>query len=156
MKTTCFLILLVSSIIGSPIDRKMVYTSLSDNSSQSINEILVEIEKTESSSLNRAYKGALLARKAEFEKNIKQKIRSFKAGVQLLEKEINLNPKHTEYRFLRLCIQEHCPPILKYNKNIKEDVQLITNSYSGQSKNLKSIIFEYSKKSKAIDQTLLK
>ena len=98
----------------------------------------------------------MLTKKASFEKAVQSKIKSFKAGATLLETEISKFPKQTEYRFLRLCIQENCPKILGYNKNIQEDVLLISTNYSQQSNLLKKIIYDYAKNSNALDHTLLK
>ncbi len=156
MKTTSLLILFLFSLANPSIEKEKIYNALSGNSSQNISGLIVKLEKTEPSSINKAYIGSLTARNASFEKGVQKKIKLFKAGVQILETEIKLFPKHTEYRFLRLCIQEHCPSILKYNENIKEDAQLITSNYSQQSKELRAIIFDYAKTSAAINSSHLK
>ena len=156
MKTSLIFILALINLSFFAIDKKDIYKALSGNSFQEIDNLIVKLEAQESNSLNRIYKGSLIAKSAEFEKSTAKKISKFKIGVQLLESEIAAFPKETEYRFLRLCIQEHCPKILKYNKNITEDVSLIITNYSKQPTKLKSIIRDYAKTSKSLDYTLLK
>jgi len=51
---------------------------------------------------------------------------------------------------------ENSPKILKYNKNIDEDITLIVNDYSKLNKGLKKVIFNYSKKSTALNSASLK
>jgi hypothetical protein len=156
MKTSLFLIILLSSLSFFSLDKENIYNVLSGSSYQDIDNLIIKIENQESSSINKAYRGSLLAKRASFEKNATKKIAKFKAGVQLLESEISDFPKETEHRFLRLCIQENCPKILKYNKNITEDVELIISNFSKQPTKLKTIITNYSKTSKSLDYTLLK
>ncbi len=72
-----------------------------------------------------AYQGALYMKKADFVKGVKDKIKTFKKGAQILEDEIAKKPSNAEFRFLRLAVQEHAPRILKYNKNINEDKKAV-------------------------------
>lgn len=156
MKTVAFLIVAFFTLGDLTIEKDEFYDILSGESVQNINKLITDLEQQKSTSINDAYKGALISKKANFEKSAAKKIKTFKIGVELLETEIKKNPKQTEYRFLRLCIQENCPKILKYNKNITEDVQLITSNFKNQSKQLKTIIANYAKSSKALDISLLK
>ncbi|PJA06192.1 MAG: hypothetical protein COX70_10050 [Flavobacteriales bacterium CG_4_10_14_0_2_um_filter_32_8] len=156
MKTILFILFSSLPFINFSVDTEEYYAVFSGKSIQNIDQLITELEQQEHTTTNNAYKGALLAKKADFEDDVSKKIKTFKIGVQLLEIEIKKFPKETEYRFLRLCIQENCPKILNYDKNIKEDVQLITNNFSKQPKSLKTIIANYAKTSKQLDATLLK
>ena len=129
---------------------------MSSNSETEITNKLQQLEKEKTSSLILAYKGALIAKKASFEKKATQKIKLFKTGVTLLETEITKSPKKIEFRFLRLAIQENCPKILKYNQHIKNDVAVITAGYPKLNKELKKIILDYAKSSKTLNPSLLK
>ena len=156
MKTIICFLFTVFIGFGSFINIEAYYNVFSGNSIQNIDKLITKLELQEPTSINNAYKGALLAKKANFENNVSIKIKTFKTGIKLLECEIQKFPKETEYRFLRLCIQENCPKILKYNKNIKEDAQLITVNFAKQPSNLKTIIATYAKTSKTLDENLLK
>ena len=156
MKSIILILLLNFSIAGFSIDKNSFYKVLSSNSETEITNKLQQLEKEKTSSLILAYKGALIAKKASFEKKATQKIKLFKTGVTLLETEITKSPKKIEFRFLRLAIQENCPKILKYNQNIKNDVAVITAGYPKLNKELKKIILDYAKSSKTLNPSLLK
>lgn len=156
MKTILFILFSSLPFINFSVDTEEYYAVFSGKSIQNINQLITELEQQEHTTTNNAYKGALLAKKADFEDDVSKKIKTFKIGVQLLEIEIKKFPKETEFRFLRLCIQENCPKILKYNKNITEDAKLVTNNFSKLSSKLKVIITNYAKTSKALDVNLLK
>ncbi|PCI99422.1 MAG: hypothetical protein COB15_04365 [Flavobacteriales bacterium] len=156
MKSIILILLLSFSVAGFSIDKNSFYKVLSSNSETEITNKLQQLEKEKTSSLILAYKGALIAKKASFEKKATQKIKLFKTGVTLLETEITKSPKKIEFRFLRLAIQENCPKILKYNQNIKNDVAVITAGYPKLNKELKKIILDYAKSSKTLNPSLLK
>ena len=123
------------------------YTVLKKNNLQEIEKKINQLATNKESSVNNAYLGTLLMKKSDFLKDLKTKIATFKKGHQLLEKEISENQSNTEYRFLRLAIQENAPKILKYNTNIEEDALYITKNHYKLNKGLKIIILEYSKQS---------
>ena len=156
MKSIILILLLSFSVAGFSIDKNSFYKVLSSNSETEITNKLQQLEKEKTSSLILAYKGALIAKKASFEKKATQKIKLFKTGVTLLETEITKSPKKIEFRFLRLAIQENCPKILKYNQHIKNDVAVITAGYPKLNKELKKIILDYAKSSKTLNPSLLK
>jgi len=109
--------------------------------------MIEKIKSEQSTSIHNAYLGALIAKKAIFTTKISSKITLFQEGTDLLENEIVNNPEITEYRFLRLILQEKCPSILNYNKNIEEDHNLINQKYNSLDDKLKTIILNYSKES---------
>ncbi len=123
------------------------YTVLKKNNLQEIEKKINQLATNKESSVNNAYLGTLLMKKSDFLKDLKTKIATFKKGHQLLEKEISENQSNTEYRFLRLAIQENAPKILKYNTNIEDDALFITKNHYKLNKGLKIIILEYSKQS---------
>jgi len=142
--------------LGFTVDRNVFYKTLSGGDLTQLKSYISQLEKEKTTATNNAYWGALTAKKANFEKGASQKIKTFKAGVKKLELEITNHPKNVEYRFLRLSIQEHCPKILKYNKNITDDALLISNGFAKQNSTLKKIIRKYAQQSKGLDSKLLK
>lgn len=74
----------------------------------------------------------------------------FKQGKMLLEGAIKKENKNTEFRFLRLIIQENCPAFLKYQDNIKEDADAVKQMYKKISSALKQAVLDYSKTSKTL------
>jgi hypothetical protein len=147
MKFTFILTILFYSFVGQTIDKKTYYDTLGSDSLEALNKMMVQVEQEKSSSLNNAYKGVLIAKKASFTKNAVEKLKSFKEGVRMLEQEIKLHPNLVELRFLRLTLQENTPKILNYKDNINEDVKAISQGYAKLGKDLKSIIGKYAKKS---------
>src|ERR1700761_5589228 len=85
-----------------------------------INEIDDEIDMIEKSNLasKDAFEGTLLMKKADLVKKPKDKLDLFKSGRIKLETEISKNNSNTEFRFLRLIIEEHAPKVVKYRANI--------------------------------------
>jgi 1-aminocyclopropane-1-carboxylate deaminase/D-cysteine desulfhydrase-like pyridoxal-dependent ACC family enzyme len=81
----------------------------------------------------------------------KDKLEVFKKGKDLLEKAITANKKNTEYRFLRLMIQENAPKILKYSSNINEDATWIKEHYSKCSAEIIQAIKNYAAQSVVLD-----
>jgi len=156
MKSVILFLIITFSFLQPSVEKSLFYNALSSESITQLDDMIKQIEKEKTSPLNLAYKGALIAKKASFEKKAADKVKMFKSGIKLLETEINNAPKETEYRFIRLTIQENSPKILKYNKNIDEDITLIVNDYSKLNKGLKKVIFNYSKKSTALNSASLK
>jgi hypothetical protein len=132
------------------IDKKHYYHALASGSEPLIDEVLLLLKKEKQSSATFAYQGAMLMKKAGFVKGVKGKVDTFKKGAALLEKEIQQNGNNTEYRFLRLTVQEHAPGILKYNKDIEEDKKVILNNYSKLDSTLKEVITNYAQDSKIL------
>lgn len=138
------------------LEKKDFYKALSSGEEAAIDRAIAGLEKGKSSSRTNAYKGALTMKKAGFEKGVKEKVRTFKKGAYLLEDEIKSNPANTEYRFLRLTIQEHAPKVLKYNKQLEEDKQAVIAGYDKLDNDLKLIVSNYAKDSKVLKQADLK
>lgn len=128
-----------------------VYDTLGANSETNTRDLISDINKLKPTSQLNAYRGTLEMQLASFVSGAKNKLDKFKEGNKILEAEISSHPTNAEYRFLRLSIQENAPRILKYYKNIEEDKVMITDAYPTLPTQLKSVIKEYSKTSKALD-----
>lgn len=155
MKSLLLLFAFSFSFLNFSIDKSSYYDALSSNSIEKLEGMVQQLEREKSSPINRAYKGALIAKKASFEKTAAAKIKLFKSGVALLENEITKSSKEVEFRFLRLTVQENCPKILKYNQNINEDIDVIIKGYSHLNKELKKVILDYAKNSKTLNSSKL-
>jgi hypothetical protein len=95
-----------------------------------------------------AYKGAAIAMKAKFAKQIKEKKSLFIEGVTLVENSIKSEPNNLEIRLIRLSIQENSPKILNYKKNIDEDKKLLLSNFDKQNQSLKEYLKNYINQSK--------
>jgi len=68
----------------------------------------------------------------------------------MLEAAIRKDPKNTEFRFLRLVVQEHAPSVLGYHNNTGEDSDFIRLHYKTLPDEVQQFIVAYSKKSKIL------
>jgi hypothetical protein len=138
-----------SNIYRQPTDKTEYYRILKAGSLAEINNELAIIE---SSSLKNkdAYTGALLMKKAGLLKTPREKLSSFKKGAKLLEAKIQAEPTNTEFRFLRLMIQEHAPKITKYNKDITNDASFIKKNYRELAPEALQALKDYSQASKIL------
>lgn len=151
------LLLLVAAFTAqAQIDKGVYYKALSSGEEASIDKVLARLENEKSSSKVNAYKGALTMKKAGFVKGVGGKVKTFKKGAGLLEDEIKSNPGNTEFRFLRLTVQEHAPGILKYNKEIDADKQAVVSGYDKLDADLKNVIADYAKDSKVLKESDLR
>ncbi|MHA4741495.1 hypothetical protein [Dyadobacter sp. MSC1_007] len=138
------------------IDKGTYYKALASGEEQSINQALAKLEGQKASPKVNAYKGALTMKKAGFVKGVGGKVKTFKQGAHLLEEEIKSNPQNTEFRFLRLAVQEHAPGILKYNKELQEDKQAVVSGFDKLDTELKGVIADYARDSKVLKEADLK
>ena len=90
-----------------------------------------------------AYKGASIALKAKYAKQIKQKKSLFIEGSKMLENALKSDPNNLEIRLIRLSIQENSPKILNYKSNIDEDKKLLLSNFDKQNQSLKEYIKNY-------------
>lgn len=127
-----------------------VYLALKSDSVDLIESALHKVGSDQKSLKNKAYKGALLMKKASFEKSVSKKIEIFKSGKELLEFCIQDQPANTEFRFLRLTIQENSPKILKYNTNLTEDKNYVVKEFKKSAVDLQNHIREYAVSSKIL------
>lgn len=103
-----------------------------------------------------AFEGALLMKKAEMAPGPAKKLSLFKAGHEKLEKAISEDSANTEYRFLRLIIQENAPKILGYNNETEEDSTHILEHIKDLSATIQAAILDYSGRSEILNQKDLK
>ncbi len=108
----------------------------------------LSIVKAASIPEKQAYEGTLLMKKSGMIKKAKDKMNMFKEGRAKLEESIAKEKDCTEYRFLRLIIQEQAPKVVKYRSDIEADSKMIQLNYNTLSPTLQKAIFDYSKKSK--------
>lgn len=154
-----FLVLSVltsSFILSSSIDKLSFYKAFQSDAKATMESKINGLNKYGASIQKDAYLGALTMKKSQFEKTPKEKAQLFKAGKILLEKAITKAPKKVEYRFLRLAIQENTPKVLKYNTKIKEDSDMIHNSYKTLDTTVKRVVKKYAESSKNLNSQLLK
>jgi hypothetical protein len=154
MKPATFFIfaylIVFSSFISGEIGKDEFYKAFSGKSEADIDKTMARLEQEKSSSLVQAYLGALYMKKSGFVKGAKAKIKMFKKGAGLLEEEIAKKTDNTEYRFLRLAIQENAPKILKYNKDLNTDKRAIMEGYKTLDPDMKKIIKNYAASSEII------
>lgn len=134
-------------IAATSFSKAEVFKVISGNDASSLTKMISKLEDLSSSSDQQAYLGTLKMKRSEQLKTAKEKLALFKEGRALLEKVITANPKNTEYRFLRLMIQENAPKVLKYNTNIKEDAKLVTSGYQSLSSDVRNAVVNYAKQS---------
>ena len=145
--------LIMASVNGKSLpqkfDKAAFYAAMSSNDLDQIEKELEVI--TSSSSPNKdGYEGALLMRKAGLVKRPAEKLKCFKAGRIKFDTAIAADKDNTEYRFLRLAIQEHAPKIVKYNKDIETDKQFILKEFKNLQQVVQNAILNYTKNSKVL------
>ncbi|HMK27763.1 MAG TPA: hypothetical protein VK483_17150 [Chitinophagaceae bacterium] len=115
-------------------------------------EIDAQINLVKGSPINEkeAYEGALLMKRSDLFAKAKDKLNMFKSGRSKLESSIAKNSDNTEYRFLRLIIQEHAPKIVKYRNELEKDSKWIRSKFNSLSTFLQQLIIDYSKESKVL------
>lgn len=145
-----FLLVFLPALGWSQINKEQFYKAMESNDLSSAAQQRKAVEAMASSSSRNAYYGAILMKEAQFLSTPKAKLDQFKKGKQLLESEIKSHASDAEYRFLRLLIQENCPKMLGYNKEIQADASLIGKGFSSMPASLQSIIRSYSAKSAAL------
>lgn len=129
------------------ISRIAFYKAMEESDKDLVNAQLKELQ-TAPAEIQDAFTGALLMKKAGFSAPPAIKLRLFKSGHKMLESAIRNNPENTEFRFLRLIIQEHAPGILGYKNDLEKDTEFIQKSYKSLPDDLQQIMVGYSKKSK--------
>jgi len=147
----CFLILAL--VVTQPsfaffqgFDRAAYYKVIKDGS---VDDIDKEITVVDGAAIpeKEAYKGTLLMKKAGLVKKPKDKLAFFKEGRIKLETVIANNSTNTEYRFLRLIIQENAPRITKYRAQVEEDKEYIKKNFGSLSPTVQEVVKDYSKTS---------
>jgi len=151
-----FSIIINTIVYSQSVDKQTFYNAFSGESLEKIDAVLTSLEKAKSSDINNVYLAGLKMKKASLINSPIKKLNIFKEGKNLLETEISKYPINTEFRFIRLAIQEKAPDFLGYNTNLQEDKKIIVKNYSTIDNVLRKYILEYSKKSEILKTTDLK
>jgi hypothetical protein len=135
--------------ITSDLNRTAFYKAI-----QSDDKVLVDAQISELNSIpaniKDAFLGAMTMRRAGIGGNPVSKLKLFKKGHKLLEAAIKQDPNNTEYRFLRLMIQENAPGILGYKVDEEKDSEFIRKSYKSLPEDVQKTIADYNKTSKIL------
>lgn len=151
--TTC--LMLINSLVTFSQDANITFSKSDYYKAISSSDLpLINKELTKLSSVTmvekEAYEGALQMKKAGIVSNLSDKLSQFKAGRLSLEEAIKKDNNNSEYRFLRLIIQENAPNFLNYNRNLDEDSQHIIKNINDLSPEVQQAIRNYTKQSKAL------
>lgn len=149
------LLCMISCLIGAAnpsrqdFDRQAFYTIMASGKLSEINDELLII--SESSIIEKqAYEGALMMRKAGLLKKAAEKLKVFKAGRIKLETALLDDENNGEYRFLRITIQEHAPHMVKYYKELENDIVLVGKLFKNLPPVVQNAIRNYCKTSKVL------
>jgi hypothetical protein len=129
---------------------KAAFYEVMDNGDIAALDNQIEIVKTSSLNNKEGYEGALLMRKAGKVRGPKKKLGFFKEGRIKLETAILADADNTEFRFLRLAIEENAPKIVKYRNDIEKDKLVIQKNFKTLPQSVQHAIINYCKKSKVL------
>jgi hypothetical protein len=151
-----FVLLLISSFTvvqgksqNNGFDKSTFYAVLKSGKADEI-DAQIKIVKKSLMPEKEAYEGTLLMKRSELFAKAKDKLNVFKSGRSKLESSISKDSGNTEYRFLRLIIQEHAPKVVKYRNELEKDSKWIHSNFKGLSQFLQQLIIDYSKDSKVL------
>jgi len=130
-------------------ERRTFYQAMKGNDADAVKNQLAVLKTTDTPQKT-AFQGALMMKLAGIVGGLRKKLNLFKDGHSLLEAVLQKDSSNTEYRFLRLMIQEHAPGILGYKKAIPKDKEYIKNNYRKLSPIVREAILDYSKQSKVL------
>ena len=131
------------------LNRTAFYKAMESNDQMLVDAQISELNLA-SSNVKNAFLGAMIMKRAGIGGNPFYKLYLFKKGHELLEGAIKDNPGNTEFRFLRLMIQENAPGFLGYNDSEETDSEFIRNAYKTLPENLQKAISDYNKTSKVL------
>jgi hypothetical protein len=133
--------------VSQPFDKANYYSIMASGNLADVNAGLVLLQQLPATEKD-AYEGALLMRKAGLLRQPKEKLSFFRSGARKLETALAKDSSNAEYHFLRLIIQEHAPAVVHYNRNMKQDSQIVYDAYKRFSPVVQKAIMDYSKHSK--------
>jgi len=137
----------VCCITSAAFDRPAFYKAMIGNDKELVNAQLKELNSAPSD-IRDAFTGAMIMKKAGLGGSPVSKLHLFKEGHKMLESAIKEDPNNTEFRLLRLMIQENSPDFLGYKNDIEKDSEYIRKSYKSLPDEIQHTITEYNKKSK--------
>lgn len=121
--------------------------SQSKENAQNFYNLLQEVP--DNGSLLAAYSGAARMIYGRYAKN---RAELLKEGKKYIENAIKANENKSEYRFIRLSVQENLPKIVPYRQNIEEDKQFLIENLKKEPAELQKYIKNYIKTSKIFTQ----
>ena len=130
-------------------DRAAFYHAIKYAKTEDI-DAQIKIIKGSSIPEKEAYEGILLMKRADLISKAKDKMNMFRSGRSKLESSIAKDKDNTEYRFLRVIIQEHAPKIVKYRGELDEDCKWIQTNFKKLTPFLQQTITDYCKYSKVL------
>ena len=130
-------------------EKAAFYRTMASGTLSEIDEELTAVESAPGNERN-AYEGILLMRKAGLVGKPKDKLHFFKTGRMKFQLAFMADSNNTEFRFLRLGIQEHAPKIVKYRSDIKTDKAYVKEHFKSLSPVVQHAVMEYSKTSKVL------
>jgi hypothetical protein len=145
----------LSKSLQQKLDKAVFYEVMDRGNLDEVNKE-IEVITSSLSPEKDGYAGALLMRKAGLQKLPAQRLKSFKAGRLKFDPAITADADNIEFHFLRLAIQEHAPKIVKYNKDIETDKNIIIKGFKNLAPVVQHAIIDYTKKSKVLSASDLK
>jgi hypothetical protein len=130
-------------------DRAAFYNAVKNTKAEEI-EAQINLVKGSSIPEKEAYMGTLLMKRSGLLTKAKDKLSMFKTGRSMLESSISKDKENTEYRFLRLIIQEHAPKIVRYRNELDEDCKQVQTNFNKLTPFLQQIIIDYCRYSKVL------
>lgn len=127
-------------------DRSAFYAAMASASMEEIDAQLTAVRGAAFPE-KEAYEGALLMKKSGMVGKATEKLSLFKSGRAKLESSLAKDNGNTEFRFLRLIIQEHAPKIVNYRGELEKDSQAIRTNFKSLPPVVQQAIIDYSKKS---------
>ncbi len=152
----CLSFFLFSFLLFTDAEKTAFYKILSSSKEEMIVNYRKKLAVNLTSYDAKAYHASLIMKEAKFAISPFTKLERFNKGKELLESVIALNKNNTEYRFLRLMVQENAPSMLGYDTNIKQDSQLIKTGFSQLSETIQTVVLNYSKTSNNLSYSQLK
>lgn len=140
-------LLFILAIAASTFSKADFFYVLSNGTLIEIEALEKKVSSSKQDLTQQAYLGTVQMKLSEFGKTPGEKLKQFKVGKNLLETSIQTDPNNVELRFLRIIIQENAPKMLKYNSEISEDAAFIKKNYDKLTKEVKTAVTNYSKKS---------
>ena len=146
-----FQFIISAALLLASFSKSEYFKVIQGKDAKAIQKLITTLDQSTASSDRTAYLGALTMKSATLKETPKEKLEVFKKGKDLLEKAITANKKNTEYRFLRLMIQENAPKFLKYSSNKDEDASWIKEHYTSCSSEIIQAIKNYAAQSVVLD-----
>lgn len=133
-------------------DRAKFYQAMEGKQVQAVDNQITAVENS-SIAEKQAFEGALQMKKAGLISGAGKKLNMFKEGHKKLEASIEKDSDNTEYRFLRIMIQENAPGILGYKDDLKKDSEYLRQNFKNLPDAAKKAVVSYSKNSKVLKST---